>query len=678
MPRLLKCILSSTLTLATLVAAQTHQPTQAPTPTVQSLAPTKPLPTTTIRTGAKLVIVDVTVNDKNGKPLHGLKKEDFTVLESGNQQTINAFDEHIALSATDALKFSPLPSLPPGVFTNVTPAPVNSAVNILLIDFLNTPYEDQAYMRAQLTDYLNHARPGISIAIFTLNNTLHMLQGFTSDPEILKQALNRLAGRPSALLGKAQTGGDISSDMPLTQGRQHMVNAAGFDDTPPAVQAPAIAAAIQTLQQAIQGNSESYQRQRTTLDSFNVLARYLVNISGRKNLIWFSGSFPIEFLPNNSLNPTAAIQDSYAGQNNFAPNPGSIPVTDPFASTNVDLEFRQTTDLLSRNQVAVYPVDARGVVDSPAMQPDSGTTVNNNGNPSDINNDKSAFEHSLAAEHSTMERLAYSTGGRPFINDNDLSRAVAKAIELGSNYYTLSYTPANENWKGDFRKIEVRFARKGYTLAYRRGYFATDPDMPQNTMASPGTTPAMDANAKENARLVRASMIHGAPGSTEILYKVRVLPADEVEDVAAEGNVLSPLGLRQASGRFRRYVVDFDVDAKDMLFTPRPDGGFDCKVEFVVQVYQNDGQLVNTISNTLVATLSLAQRNKLIRSGFPFHEEISVPLNGDYSMRIGVHDFNSDHIGAVEVPVASVKDLPLAPNTHVAAKAVPTASEPPK
>ncbi len=95
----------------------------------------------------KLVIVDITVWDKNGNPLNGLKQEEFAILENGNPQTISAFEEHIALSANEAAKFPPLPPMPPGVFTNITPTPVNSAVNIILIDSLNTPYDDQAYLR---------------------------------------------------------------------------------------------------------------------------------------------------------------------------------------------------------------------------------------------------------------------------------------------------------------------------------------------------------------------------------------------------------------------------------------------------------------------------------------------------------------------------------------------------
>jgi VWFA-related protein len=525
-------------------------------------------------------------------------------------------------------------------------------------------------MRAQLTDYLNHVRPGTSIAIFSLNNVLRMLQGFTSNPEVLKQAVSKLAGRPSSVMGMSQVGGDMSSYLPMAG------NAPGNKGISPSVQAPAVATAIQGLQQAIQGNPQVYQSQRLTLDAFNVLARYLANIPGRKNLIWFSGSFPVTILPNNSVNPTAAINDSLQGANTFSTNPGAVPVTDAFASTNIQSEFRRTTDSLARSQVAVYPVDARGVVDSPDIMPDSGVSIVND-NPSTINSAKSSFEQSLAAEHSTMETLAFSTGGRPFINDNDLSKAVARAVDLGSNYYTLYYTPTNDNWNGDFRKIEVKLARQGYTLAYRRGYFANNLDQPLNTFVASDATPAPDAKAKERARLVRATMVHGAPDSTEILYKVRVLPMEQVEDAAAEGNILSALGQKKAAERLRRYAVDFDADAKDVLFPPKPEGTYDCRIEFVVQVYQDDGQLVNTVSKTLVATLSIAQRNALIRHGFPFHEEVSVPLNGSYSLRIGIHDINSDHIGSAEIPLPSVQNLTPIPNTPTSAKVDAQPAAPP-
>jgi len=449
--------------------------------------------------------------------------------------------------------------------------------------------------------------------------------------EVLKRIVSKQYGKASPLIARTQTGEDSSNLEAASTGGA----------------AAAAVAAFQSFQSsAVNGDSQTYQRMALTLDAFDLLARYLANIPGRKNLVWFSGSFPMVLDPDSAISTYTA--NSFSGSNN-------------------ETEVRRIITLLATAHVAVYPVDCRGVQASSTIAAEYVGNTPNNGNPANFNNDKHSFEHTMAQEHSTMERLASNTGGRAIMNENDLTKATAQAIEAGSNYYTISYTPANGDWKGDFRKIEIKLPEKGYTLAYRRGYFADDPNSPRNQLAATTPPPGKAtgkgaAPTQDNGRLVRAAMMHGAPGSTEILYKVRVLPTAEPEDLVAPGNTLSPLGLKKAAGRFRRYVVDFDADAKNMLFPPNPDGGFDCKVEFVIQVYQNDdGQLVNTVSDTLVATLSTAQRNKLIHGGFPFHQEVSVPLNGAYSLRIGVHDFNSDHIGAVEVPVASVKDLPPVP-----------------
>jgi len=649
MPYTLKYLLGSAFTLATLASAQTPQ-TPVSNPQSSASIQSQPQVPATLHAHAKLVVVDVTVSDKNGNPIHNLKKVDFTVLENGNPQTIGSFDEHVALSANDAVKFPPLPPMPPGVFTNITRTPVNSAVNIILIDSLNTPYDDQAYLRSQLVNYINHARPGSSIAIFGLTTTLTMLQGFTSDPEILKRVVSKQAGNASPLIARTQTGEDSSNIVAASAGGP----------------AAASLAAFQSFQSsAVNGNSQVYQRMRMTLDAFNVLGRYLGNIPGRKNLVWFSGSFPLDLDPANAISPDSA---------------------NSFAGSNSESEVRRIIVLLSRGQVAVYPVDCRGVQASSTITSEYQGSIPNNGNPATFTNDKASFEHNMAQEHSTMERLASNTGGRAIFNENDLTKATAEAIEIGSNYYTISYTPLNANWNGDYRKIELNLARQGYTLAYRRGYYADDPDSPKNLVVGSGTTPIPTSKlsgktpiAMDNGRLIRAAMMHGAPGSTEILYKVRVLPAGPIEDLVAESNVLSPFGLKKAAGRFQRYVVDFDADAKDMLFPPNPDGSYNCKVEFVVQVYQqSDGQLVNTATKALVANLSLAQRNRLIHAGFPFHEEVSVPISGDYTLRIGVHDFNSDRIGSVEVPVASVKNLPAAPYNPASANSTPSTSVPPK
>ncbi len=71
-----------------------------------------------------------------------------------------------------------------------------------------------------------------------------------------------------------------------------------------------------------------------------------------------------------------------------------------------------------------------------------------------------------------MMVLATQTGGKAYINGNDLQTEVAKSVEDGSSYYTLAYTPTNPNWNGDQRNMTVKLRKAGLSLSYRRSYYA--------------------------------------------------------------------------------------------------------------------------------------------------------------------------------------------------------------
>ncbi|HEY6412127.1 MAG TPA: VWA domain-containing protein, partial [Edaphobacter sp.] len=368
-------------------------PAQTPTP--------QPIPT--IKAHTQLVIIDVVVTDSHQNPVHNLKATDFRLLENKDPQQIKAFEEHTALSDT---KPRPIPPMPPGTFTNWTPTPPNSSVNILLLDTLNTPLQDQSFVHDQLKQYLKSSKPGARIAIFGLTTHLNLLQGFTSDPELLKTAINQKNPQVSPLLDDPVGGGTGIQSLSDT--------VSSFGD------APDIADILSNLQR-FDAEQQSFQfqlRARYTLDALNQLARYLTGIPGRKNLIWFSGSFPINILPDGDL------QDPFA------------------AALGFEDEFRETTNLLTLNQVAVYPVDARGLMVSPAFTAArSGSQYGRS--PSAFGKDDAKFFQQTAAEHATMLQMAQQTGGKAFINTNGLSQAVASAINAGSNYYTIAYSPTN-------------------------------------------------------------------------------------------------------------------------------------------------------------------------------------------------------------------------------------------
>jgi VWFA-related protein len=161
-----------------------------------------------------------------------------------------------------------------------------------------------------------------------------------------------------------------------------------------------------------------------TLQAFQALARYLALFPGRKNVMWVSGTFPLSFFPQ--TNPRGG-HDKYQS------------------------EIRRTADLLTADQVAVYPISATGLTGEESTRPD------NYGQP--IREGNSELPQQIA-----METLAQETGGKPFYNTNDLSNAMKEAINVGSHYYTLTYTPTNNEKDGKFRRIEV----KGINGSYKR------------------------------------------------------------------------------------------------------------------------------------------------------------------------------------------------------------------
>ena len=141
------------------------------------------------KTHAREVVVDVVVTQRNDAPVNGLRAKDFVVMEDGRPQTVDYFEEHSARTLPPG-ELKPLPPMPPGVFTNVPPAPSSDAVNVLLIDTLNTDKQDQIYVHNQIMDFLKKMQPGIRVAVFVLGGKLRMVQGFTTDSAALRNAVS--------------------------------------------------------------------------------------------------------------------------------------------------------------------------------------------------------------------------------------------------------------------------------------------------------------------------------------------------------------------------------------------------------------------------------------------------------------------------------------------------------
>jgi VWFA-related protein len=388
-------------------------------PPLQSqTAPSDNNGTRVFQANARIVVLDVVVTGKNRHPLTGLHQNDFVLSEDGHPQIITHFEEH---TGAQPLQVNP-PDPAPNIFTNIPRVKPSDSVTVLLFDSLNTPLDDQSFVREQMLKYLKRPDPGHRIAIFTLGTQLRMLQNFTDDPALLAAAVNNR---------KSGAGPETSTLL------QSNAEAAATQETSQGLMLYAPEAAESIRQFAAEQNSERGEvRLKLTLEALQDLAHYLAAIPGRKNVAWFSGAFPVAILPDPTLPEEFGVQRDNQG------------------------EVHKTDALLASAQVAIYPIAAEGVgVDSsstagtdPRMtQPQLVPKTT----PLEISNPRNQDTQLRNANHATMDLIAKDTGGAAFYGTNSLTDALDQVTDQGSNFYTLTYTSTNLATDGRFRKIQV-------------------------------------------------------------------------------------------------------------------------------------------------------------------------------------------------------------------------------
>ena len=580
-------------------------------PSVQTNSPSEQGSIPVFKTQAHAVVVDVVVTNGD-EAVTGLHKQDFQVLEDGKPMTVDFFEEHTAKTLPPGAA-SALVKMPPNVYTNVPPAPESDSVNVLLLDTLNTDQPDQAYVRQQMVNFLKTMQPGLRVAVFVLGSKLRMVQGFTTDSSVLRDAVN-----------DKKNGVKMEADTSVTRSLQDKQDDIAEKGQLAVMQMGAEGLAALGAWQANFAGYQADQRVAMTLEALNYLGRYLAGVPGRKNLIWFSSSFPVTVFPSPTEKQSFSQIQQYSAR------------------------LKETADLLTVSKVAVYPISAEGMMVTHLLESNLGGPTDLEGG--DVKSSSSAvpptrpveFMTPYTNEHASrsdkimaMEQLAADTGGKAFFNTNDLNAAMMHAIENGSHYYTLVYTPTNKKMDGSYRKIEVKTTTGKYNLSYRRGYNADE---------------TLTADAKPSADPLRALLLPGMPSSTQVLYGARVVPA----------NPQPPAGATRAgengklAGPFTRYTVDFLIQTRDIQLSAVPNGDRNGRVQIELVAFDRDGKPLNWAVSTANLNLKPAIFDSIEKSGLRAHLELDIPASGA-SLATGVYDWNTGKAGALKIPINSVK-----------------------
>jgi VWFA-related protein len=599
-----------TLLLTTALAGPMH----AQEPSTQEQAPAPGENSTVLRTTVRRVVLDVVVTDAKGSPASGLTKEDFTITEDGKVQRIVSFD---AIGFSPDMDYVPpaLPPQPPNTFINMPSTPEKGPLYVLLYDLVNMDSPDQMnspedhsaqlIARQQLVKFIQSKPEGTRFAIFVRSDGLHLIQGFTSDKSLLYSAIDPHSSRPH---------------IPMV-----FLAAANF------------------------GRGDKI----SALGILRTLATYLDGLPGRKNLIWFSSEFPVSLFASDIEGP------------------------------NYREESKTTLDLLAHDQIAVYPVDARGVPsqDSHAQLADSvhsdtitSPTEAGSGSSSSTGasgpvgmspSSTSTFvqgSSTVIGSYQTMDEIARDTGGTAFYSNNDVAGELAAATENGGVYYTLTYAPTNPNYDDKLRNIRVELAKKGYQLAYRRFYYATE---------SPGTnvstTPAVAAKPgkAEAARpavmdTLSANMQYGAPMAHQLTFVVQAQrvgkPAEGTPQQMAElATEPAYFKSRRRSAALKplppvplqKHLFSFDIPIRQFKEESS------LNLEVAAAAFDADGLMMNAVVNVARKDLHKEPGSTEPAQFFRVEQELEVP-QGATSVRVAVRDATNDRTGAMQI------NLPLA------------------
>jgi VWFA-related protein len=591
-------------------AQQATQPAWPPSATPSAATPADSSgQVPTIRVTSRIVVLDVVVTDGQGHSVKGLKASDFALSENGVPQKLDTFAEVDAAPVAPPDQVAAEPTLPPDTFAVTPPVTGNGAMTVIVL--ANVAWEHVSFVHDQLKEFLATSALDTPIAIFRIDcQGLHLIQGFTADRKVLEEAANSKRIMPS---------------WPPPDCVRY-VRAAG---------SPA-------------------QR----------LASFLASVSGRINLVWFGESPPLD------LTGDGLFQDLSGG---LPPDLGAV------------MQIAGDAPNVHRlSRIALYPILAGGV---PAYAACLSQFC--------VENYAKIISGGMVRCQEIMEQ-ATSAGGKAFCNTNGFKEALAEVVDTGSHYYTLSYRPTNGNWNGAYRQIKVTvpsvqresaadqfvdwFTKVPASLypkvVYRDGYYARD--APARPQPAADSMPPVNAASAPQRRLISISPRGIPPGGTGnpgrmeaamgfarstpvgVHFTVVVTPAPRVEKTKAN-QPLPPdnfLTAPFAASPYRNCKIHYWVDPQDLHFVRTASGSYRDDFQFVAMIYRDDGVAANSIASPAHLEVSEDERDSLMNSGVTYDQVIALPTEGNFFLRAGVQEVESDLVGALEVPAEWLTPLP--------------------
>jgi VWFA-related protein len=366
-----------------------------------------------------VVIVNVTVLDRDGKPIPNLTKDDFQLYEDGKLQKLQAVDyQKLSGTVLPPVTAAPPPPVPepkgynPASEKNTMQASLQTKYQdrrliVILFDFSSMQPAEQIRARNAAIKFLtSQMTSSDSVAIMLFTSVLKTVQDFTPDRDLLIATINKFRiGDSSENAAVADAGADAQD-----VSGQFVADETEFNIF----------------------NSD------LKLAALEDAARKLGQYPEKKALVYLSSGIQKNGVDNQS-------------------------------------QLRATVNTAIRSNVAFYPIDARGL--SAAVPGGDATQAGAVGNNLYSGAGQNSIRSNFNNQQETLARLALDTGGKALLDSNDLTEGIRQVQEDFSSYYVLSYVSSNTAMDGRYRRIQVKLAPRlaglKAKLDYRQGYYGS-------------------------------------------------------------------------------------------------------------------------------------------------------------------------------------------------------------
>ncbi len=472
--------------------------------------------TETLSATTELVLVPVQVKGHDGKPLLGLKQEDFVLRSDGKPQPIRVFEQSVQTPATAANQ--PAAPVPPNTVLNVPNQGMPDQILIIAIDLVNTAYLDQTRAKQQLMKYLSTQSRQQHFALVAITKDgLRPIHNFSSDPAVLLEALKRIESTSDKDIADQQTLLDAT------------VSAAQFAGAlSPTDEYTSMMSAFKNDQ--IYGAYAQKIAARATLTALMQIAQAYAGVPGRKSVIWITDGMPI------------LVYNAVAG--------GAKGDSALNADSDLLEDYEQAWTALNNSNVAVYGINLKGIATNRTYQ-GSGMQATMH-NPVYQTRANSGMVSPFSENDDAVKLVSDATGGKPCTANLDLKDCIDQAVADSASYYLLGFYVPQQERKPGRHKLEVKLNSERGTVRSRSSYYLASTTAPSEKeitrtlrdaanakIGYTGIAFAVQTQAGDPAKpamkiIVPARSVLLSPGHPQLSYDIVSVPLNAKGDATAD------------------------------------------------------------------------------------------------------------------------------------------------